>query len=82
MDWHVLEKVWALFAALGALWMRLEVGMALNRREIAALWARRKEERDELAAQFQQYRDDQKEFRSEMRDEMKALRDALAALQR
>lgn len=74
-EWQLLEKLWPLLAGLAALWARIEVGQALNRSHINALWARRKEERGEFSATLQQLRDEHREMRKELRDEMKALRD-------
>lgn len=70
-----LEKLWPLIAGIAVLWARIEVGQALNRANINALWARRKEERSETADALGKLREDHREMRKELRDEMKALRD-------
>jgi len=74
-DWQIVEKLWPIVAAMAALWARIEVGQALNRSNIKALWTRRKEERSEFSATLQQLRDEHRDMRKELRDEMKALRD-------
>ncbi len=74
-EWQLLEKLWPLLAGIAALWARIEVGQALNRSHIHALWALRKEERGEFADTLKDLREDHREMRKEMREEMKALRD-------
>lgn len=77
MEWNVLEKLWGLFAAIAALWARLEIGQALNRAQIQALWSRRKEDRDDLSLALEQLRSDNKDLRHELREELKLLRDLI-----
>lgn len=76
-DWQISKDVIALIGAVGGLWVRLEVGQALNRQNIRALWARRKEDTDAIEKKLDQLHDDQKEMRREVRDEIKALGEAL-----
>ncbi|MFN3953205.1 MAG: hypothetical protein ACK4LQ_02050 [Pararhodobacter sp.] len=75
--WDELKEALPILSVLAALWMRLEVGQALNRSNIRALWSRRKEERGDLAETLRALRDEQREGRKETRDDIKSLREAI-----
>lgn len=76
---EVLSLLWPFFTGIviggAGVYIRLEVGLALTKAEINALWARRKEERSELKDLVVQLRADHSDLKADLRTEMKSLRE-------
>ena len=76
-DLSTLEKLSVLIGAIAGLWARLEIGQALNRQNIRALWSRRREDYAALERKLDRAIDDTKDMRKELIDELRLVRQAI-----
>ncbi len=72
-EWQIIKDFWWLAAGIGGVWARLEVAQALNRQNIRALWARRREDYATLEKKLDQIHADNNLMRRELREDMKAI---------
>ena len=76
-DWQIVKDFWWLAAGIAGVWTRLEVAQALNRQNIRALWARRREDYAALEKKLDQIHADNNLMRRELREDMKAIHQSL-----
>lgn len=77
---QTLRDLWWLLVAVVGMIIRVEVGQALNRANIRALWARRSEDRASDNARHDQLHRDMTLARQENREDFKAVREAIDRL--
>lgn len=70
---QIVKDFWWVAAGIGAVWTRLEVAQALNRHNIRALWARRREDYAQLEKKLDQIHADNNLMRRELREDIKAI---------
>lgn len=76
-EWEMIKEYWWIVVGIVGVWGRLEVAQALNRQNIRALWARRREDYAALEKKLDQLHADNNLMRRELREDMKAIQTSL-----
>ena len=76
-EWEMIKEYWWIVVGIVGVWGRLEVAQALNRQNIRALWARRREDYAALEKKLDQLHADNSLMRRELREDMKAIQTSL-----